>query len=54
MNTLAKIATLSSTEEIEGWRWGLKVSGRAPEPGEMAALIAREQALIDDSNRHRR
>lgn len=40
-----KIATLASAEEVDGWRQGVSLSGRDWEPGEKAALLARERIL---------
>ena len=40
-----KISTLRSIEEIQGWRWGVSVTGRDYEDGEVAALVMREKQI---------
>lgn len=42
---LAKIASLRCADEIEGWRWGVRSTGRDYAPGEAAALIQREREV---------
>lgn len=42
---LAMIRRLASVREIAGWREGLRLSGRAPFPGELVALEQRRREL---------
>lgn len=42
---LAQIAALKSQGEIEGWRYAIKLIGRGPFEGEMAALAKREKQI---------
>jgi len=42
---LAQIRKLESTDEIKGWRLAIKLTGREPFEGELAALAEREGQL---------
>ena len=42
---LRMIADLRTCEEIEGWREGIRISGREYFPGEAAALATREKQI---------
>jgi hypothetical protein len=42
---LKKVATISSVDEIDGYRWGAKVSGRSLDPAETEALIIRQREI---------
>jgi len=42
---LAQIAALKSQGEIKGWRLGIRLAGRGPFDGELAALAEREKQI---------
>jgi len=40
-----KIKSLASVEEINGWRWAAKLSGRKMSPEEVVALAEQERRV---------
>lgn len=44
---LGMIAQLRTREEIEGWRDGIRISGREYFPGEASALATREKQIME-------
>mgnify|MGYP000031677715 CR=1 FL=1 len=42
---MAQIRALKCPEEIKGWRLGIRLAGRGPFDGELAALAEREKQI---------